>query len=160
MHSRLYRWKLPSSSASPILLSSSSSFPSCPSTSLLDLYGHHTHDSTGLRCKVMKRCSSRKRSNKKRSKAKKLKNEKLPKKRGRKNKKLWKVRKHFLHREKMRQGREKKTEKKESKKMLNLRRDTKPDFFHIVGNSQENGETSSTAKLFQDTEPTMHRRGF
>ena len=60
----------------------------------------------------------------------------------------------------MRQDREKKKEKKESKKMLNLRRDTKPDFFHIVGNSQENRETSSTAKLFRDTELTMHRRGF
>ena len=53
-----------------------------------------------------------------------------------------------------------KKEKKESKKMLNLRRDTKPDFFHIVGNSQKNGKTSSTGKLFRGTELTMHRRGF
>ena len=108
----------------------------------------------------MKRCSTRKRSNKKRSKAKKLTNDKLLKKRGRKTKKLWKVRKHFMHREKVKQERKKKKKKKESKKMLNLRRDTKPDFFHIVGNSQENGKTSSTAKLFRDTELAMHRRGF
>ena len=66
-----------------------------------------------------------------------------------------------MHHEKVKQEREKKKKKKkELKKMLNLRRDTKPDFFHIVGNSQENGETSSTAKLFRDTELTMHRRGF
>ena len=108
----------------------------------------------------MKRCSTRKRSNKKRSKAKKLTNDKLLKKRGRKNKKLWKIQKHFMHREKVKQEREKKKKKKESKKMLNLRRDTKPDFFHIVGNSQENGEISSTAKLFRGTGLTMHSRVF
>ena len=124
---------------------------------------HMTHHSTptAYRCKVMKRCSSKKQgSNRKRSKTNKSTKDKLLKKHGRKNKKLWKVRRNFLHREKLRQEREKKKEKKESKKMLNLRRDTKPDFFHIVGNSQKKGKTSSTGKLFRGTSLTMHRRGF
>ena len=106
----------------------------------------------------MKRCSSPEDFNRKRSKGKKSKRKKSMKKQ--KRKKLWKVGKNFLHREKMRQKREKKKEKKELKKMLNLRRDTKPDFFHIVDKSGENGKTSSTGKLFRGNELPLHRSGF
>ena len=140
LHSRLYRWT-----------NSANADSHCHSKFQIDLY----------RCKVMKRCSSSgRRHNQKWSKAKKMKKKTITKHR-RKNRKLWKVRKTFSHREKKRQEREKKKEKKEAKKMESLRRDTKPDFFHIVSNSARGNVTiSSTGKLFRSSNLTMHRGGF
>ena len=143
LHSRLYRWT-----------NSSKADSHCRSKSQIALFLFY-------RCKVMKRCSSSgRRHNQKWSKAKKMKKKTITKHR-RKNRKLWKVRKTFSHREKKRQEREKKKEKKEAKKMESLRRDTKPDFFHIVSNSARGNVTiSSTGKLFRSSNLTMHRGGF
>ena len=143
LHSRLYRWT-----------NSAKADSHCRSKSQIALFLFY-------RCKVMKRCSSsRKRHNQKWSKSKKMKKKTLTKHK-RKNRKLRKVRKTFLHREKIRQEREKKKEKKEAKKMESLRRDTKPDFFHIVSNSARGNVTiSSTGKLFRSSNLTMHRGGF
>ena len=143
LHSRLYRWTNVANADSH-----------CHSKSQIALFHFH-------RCKVMKRCSSSgRRHNQKWSKAKKIRN-KTHRKHKRKNRKLWKVRKTFLHSKKIRQEREKKKEKKEAKKMESLRRDTKPDFFHIVSNSARGNVTiSSTGKLFRSSSVTMHRGGF